>query len=102
MREGSLAVVHRRRRILRSTGGRHDLPVAPNLLDWNFAAERPDAVWLADLSYIPTGEGWRYLAAVKGHGYPRDPPGPAARAGGQALAGAWPTTSARNSPTTRC
>jgi transposase InsO family protein len=39
--------------------------VRPNLLGRRFAAERPDAVWLADLSYRPTGEGWLYLAAVE-------------------------------------
>jgi putative transposase len=44
---------------------RHDLPVAPNLLARNFTAERPDQVWLADISYIPTDEGWLYLAAIK-------------------------------------
>src|SRR3954451_3593958 len=65
MREGGLAVARRRRRVPRTTDSRHDLPVAPNLLDRKFAAERPDAVWLADLSYIPTGEGWLYLAAIK-------------------------------------
>src|SRR3954447_20624135 len=65
MREGGLAVARRRRRVPRTTDSRHDLPVAPNLLDRKFAAERPDAVWLADISYIPTGEGWLYLAAIK-------------------------------------
>ena len=65
MREGGLAVARRRRRVPRTTDSRHDLPVAPNLLDRHFASERPDAVWLADLSYIPTGEGWLYLAAIK-------------------------------------
>jgi transposase InsO family protein len=40
--------------------------VAPNLLDRHFAAERPDTVWLADISYLPTGEGWLYLAAIEG------------------------------------
>jgi transposase InsO family protein len=49
----------------RTTDSRHDLPVAPNLLGRRFAAERPDAVWLADLSYLPTDEGWLYLAAIK-------------------------------------
>jgi transposase InsO family protein len=39
-----------RRRIPRTTDSRHDLPVAPNLLDRNFAADRPDQVWLADIS----------------------------------------------------
>ncbi|HET6520771.1 MAG TPA: IS3 family transposase, partial [Geminicoccaceae bacterium] len=54
-----------RRRTPRTTDGRHDLPIAPNLLGRRFAADRPDAVWLADLSYIPTGEGFLYLAAVE-------------------------------------
>jgi putative transposase len=65
MREGGLAVARRRRRVPRTTDSRHDHPVAPNLLDRKFAADRPDTVWLADLSYIPTGEGWLYLAAIK-------------------------------------
>ena len=46
-------------------GDRTLTPVAPNLLDRNFAADRPDAVWLADVSYIPSDEGWLYLAAVE-------------------------------------
>jgi transposase InsO family protein len=65
MREAGLAVARRRRRVPRTTDSRHDHPVAPNLLDRDFAAERPDTVWLADISYIPTGEGWLCLAAVK-------------------------------------
>jgi len=64
MREAGLVVV-RRRRVPRTTDSRHDHPVAPNLLGRRFAAERPDAVWLADLTYLPTGEGWLYLAAIK-------------------------------------
>jgi transposase InsO family protein len=36
-----------------------------NLLARNFSAERPGRVWLADISYIPTGEGFLYLAAIK-------------------------------------
>jgi putative transposase len=65
MRESGLTPARRRRRVPRTTDSRHDHPVAPNLLDRKFAAERPDAVWLADISYIPTGEGWLYLAAIK-------------------------------------
>jgi putative transposase len=64
MRRGGLTAA-RRRRVPRTTDSRHDHPVAPNLLGRNFAADRPDAVWLADISYIPTGEGWMYLAAIK-------------------------------------
>src|SRR5206468_6448030 len=55
----------RPRRPPRTTDSRHDLPVAPNLLDRHFDAERPDTVWLADISYLPTDEGWLYLAAIE-------------------------------------
>jgi putative transposase len=65
MREMGLSGRQGRRRTPRTTDSRHDLPVAPNLLDRNFTAERPDQVWLADISYIPTDEGWLYLAAMK-------------------------------------
>jgi putative transposase len=65
MRAMGLSARQGRRRTPRTTDSRHDLPVAPNLLDRNFPAEQPDAVWLADISYLPTGEGWLYLAAVK-------------------------------------
>ena len=65
MREMGLSARRGRRRPPRTTDSRHDLPVAPNLLDRHFAAERPDTVWLADISYLPTDEGWLYLAAVE-------------------------------------
>lgn len=48
----------------RTTDSRHTYPIAPNRLGRNFVASRPGQVWLADLTYIPTGEGWLYLAAV--------------------------------------
>ena len=47
-----------------TTDSKHSLPVAENLLDQNFVADRPDQVWLADITYIPTGEGWLYLAVI--------------------------------------
>jgi len=65
MREMGLAARRGRRRAPRTTDSRHELPVAPNLLDRNFVADRPDAVWLADISYLPTDEGWLYLAAIE-------------------------------------
>ena len=52
-----------RRFRVRTTDSHHDLPIAPNRLDQKFAAERPNQVWLADITYVPTGEGWLYLAA---------------------------------------
>jgi putative transposase len=39
-------------------------PVAPNLLKRDFKADRPDQKWLADITYLATGEGWLYLAAI--------------------------------------
>jgi transposase InsO family protein len=37
---------------------------APNLVDQYFECDRPNSIWMADITYIPTGEGWLYLAAV--------------------------------------
>src|SRR5215212_8930873 len=47
-----------------TTDSHHGLPVAPNRLEQRFVASAPNQVWLADLTYVPTGEGWLYLAAV--------------------------------------
>ena len=47
-----------------TTDSRHGLPVAPHLLEQRFTATAPNQVWLADITYVPTGEGWLYLAAV--------------------------------------
>ena len=43
---------------------RHGHPIAPNRLGRRFEAARPNQVWLGDLTYVRTGEGWLYLAAV--------------------------------------
>jgi transposase InsO family protein len=47
-----------------TTDSRHALPVAPNRLRQDFVATASNHVWLADITYIATGEGWLYLAAV--------------------------------------
>jgi DNA invertase Pin-like site-specific DNA recombinase len=65
MRDMGLQAQRGRRRRPQTTDSRHDLPIAPNLLGRSFVAERPDTVWLADISYIPTDEGFLYLAALK-------------------------------------
>jgi putative transposase len=54
----------RRRRFRRTTDSSHAFPVAPNLLERNFTADAPDCVWMADITYIWTREGWLYLAVV--------------------------------------
>ncbi len=51
-----------------TTNSAHDLPVAPNLLDQNFDVTEPGTVWGTDITYIITGEGWLYLAAIKDFG----------------------------------
>ena len=53
-----------RRRGLPKDDGARSLAVAPNLLDRQFAAERPNQRWIADFTYIWTAEGWLYVAAV--------------------------------------
>jgi putative transposase len=53
-----------RRFVARTTDGRHDRPVADNVLAREFYPDRPDTAWAADITYIPTAEGWLYLAAV--------------------------------------
>lgn len=48
----------------RTTNSKHSHPVAPNHLNREFHATRPNEKWLADITYIPTAEGWLYLAVV--------------------------------------
>lgn len=48
-----------------TTDSKHKLPVVPNLLNRQFNPSSPNQVWVADITYIPTDEGWLYLAAVK-------------------------------------
>lgn len=62
-RHGIRAIMAPPRRV-RTTDSRHDLPIAPNLIARDFTAPAPNRVWLADITYIPTAEGWLYLAAV--------------------------------------
>src|ERR1700704_1113506 len=62
-RHGIRAQAPRRYRVC-TTDSKHSLPVAPNLLAQNFIADRPNRVWLADITYIATGEGWLYLAVI--------------------------------------
>ena len=64
MRQHGIRARAPRRYRVCTTDSNHSLPVAPNLLDQTFVADRPDRVWLADITYIPTREGRLYLAAV--------------------------------------
>ncbi len=62
-RHGVRAIMAPPRRV-RTTDSRHGLPIAPNLVDRNFTAAASNRIWLADITYIPTAEGWLYLAAI--------------------------------------
>jgi len=54
----------RKRRKAATTDSQHPYPVAPNLLNREFESDAPNEKWAADITYIPTQEGWLYLAAV--------------------------------------
>lgn len=54
-----------KRKFKATTNSKHSLPVAENLLEQRFAVTSPGHVWLTDITYIPTGEGWLYLAGHK-------------------------------------
>jgi putative transposase len=47
-----------KRKFKATTNSRHSLPVAENLLDQCFEASAPNQVWMTDITYVPTGEGW--------------------------------------------
>lgn len=48
-----------------TTNSNHKYPISPNLLQRNFDVSQPNRVWVGDITYIPTEEGWLYLAVVK-------------------------------------
>jgi putative transposase len=64
MRHHGIRAIMARPRWVRTTDSRHDLPIAPNLLDRHFVAPAPNCVWLADITYVETDQGWLYLATV--------------------------------------
>ena len=64
MREHGLQSHKRRRFRVVTTDSKHAHPVAPNVLERDFEATAPNQKWLADMTYVPTGEGWLYLAMV--------------------------------------
>ena len=64
MREQAIRARGKRKFTPRTTDSKHASPVAPNTLGQRFHAELPDQKWAADITYVPTGEGWLYVAAV--------------------------------------
>jgi len=57
-------VAIQRRKFRVTTTSKHDYPVWPNVLNRNFVADRPNTIWVSDITYVWTFEGWLYLAAV--------------------------------------
>ena len=53
-----------KRRFKATTDSKHNLPVAENLVQRNFAPDQPDNIWAGDITYVWTGEGWLYLAVI--------------------------------------
>jgi putative transposase len=63
MRENGIAAL-RKRPFRRTTDSNHDDPIAPNLLERDFEPKAPNTVWATDVTYIPTFEGWLFLAVM--------------------------------------
>jgi transposase InsO family protein len=53
-----------KRRFKATTDSKHNLPVAPNLLQRDFSPAKPDQVWTTDITYLWTDEGWLYLTVI--------------------------------------
>jgi putative transposase len=51
----------RKRKYKATTDSNHKLPTAPNILERQFTVQEPDEVWVSDITYIETGQGWLYL-----------------------------------------
>lgn len=65
LRAAGLSQARRRKfRPMSLTDSDHDLPIAPNRLLQQTPAARADSAWLADITYVPTEEGWLYVAGV--------------------------------------
>lgn len=64
MREQNLCGRPKRRYRVRTTDSEHDQPIAPNRLAHVTAPSGPDQVWVADITYVATGQGWLYVAAI--------------------------------------
>ena len=64
MKQRQIRAKTKKKFVPRTTDSQHDQPVANNLLDREFTALLPNEKWVCDITYIPTGEGWLYLAGV--------------------------------------
>ena len=64
MRQLALRSIACRRFRVTTTNSSHGLPVAPNLLERRFTVAGPNQVWVGDITYLPTRQGWVYLAVL--------------------------------------
>jgi transposase InsO family protein len=64
MRRTKIRAKTKRKYVPRTTDSRHGKAVADNVLDRQFQADLPDRKWATDITYVPTAEGWLYLAGV--------------------------------------
>ena len=64
MREQGVCGRQKKRYRVVTTNSNHDEPIAPNRLAKGPAASRPNQIWVADITYIPTGQDWLYLACI--------------------------------------
>ena len=63
MRENGIVSV-RKGKFLVTTDSKHDYPVWPNVLNRSFVVEKPNTVWVSDITYVWTNEGWLYVATI--------------------------------------
>jgi putative transposase len=56
--------VRPKRKFKSTTDSNHSFAIADNVLKRNFTTQEPDQAWVADITYIPTAQGWLYLAVV--------------------------------------
>ena len=64
MRQEGLCGRQQKRYRVRTTDSKHDQPIAPNRLAQLPTASRPNEIWLADITYVSTAQGWVYVAAI--------------------------------------
>lgn len=64
LKKQGLHAVQAKRFVPTTTDSDHNLPIAPNVLDRDFSATRPNEKWASDITYIRTDEGWLYLAVI--------------------------------------